>query len=232
MIDQTSQIGERVVIGENVVIEENVKIGSDVVIGHHVVIKKDTVIGDHVQIHDLTSLGRSPGGNKKMARKPPVDLPPLIIHSHSVIGCNCVIYRGSTLHEGVLVGDLASIRENVQIGKDTIIGRNAVVENKTGIGERVTIQTGSYITADMIIEDDVFIGPCFSSSNDKYMGKGNYPHQGPTIRRGAKIGNNATLLPSITIGAESIVGAGAVVTKDVAEKETVAGNPAKPLKKK
>src|SRR5690606_3008189 len=110
-------------------------------------------------------------------------------------------------------------------------GRCVTVEPKTTIGKRVTIQTDSYITSDMIIEDEVFIGPCCSSSNDKYMGRGNYPHQGPIIRRRARIGNNATLLPGIVIGEDAVVGAGAVVTKHVEQGQIVVGNPAKPLHK-
>ncbi|AMA73964.1 N-acetyltransferase [Aneurinibacillus thermoaerophilus] len=108
------------------------------------------------------------------------------------------------MHEDVLIGDLSSIREDVVVEESSIIGRNVIVEPATAIGKRVTIQTGSYITANMIIEDEVFIGPCCSSSNDKYMGMGNYPHKGPMIKRGAKIGNNATLLPGITIGEKAI----------------------------
>ena len=231
MIDKTAQIGKNVSLGENIVIEENVTIGNDVIVGHNVVIKKDTIIGGRVQIHDLTLLGKFPGSNKKMARKPPLTVPPLIIESGVIIGSNCVIYRGVSICEGVFIGDLASIREDVCIGTDSIVGRNVMIENKTSVGERVTIQTGSYITADMIIEDDVFIGPCFSSSNDKYMGQGNYKHQGPIIKKGAKIGNNATLLPAVVIGEKSIVGAGSVVTKDVAENEIVVGNPSRSINK-
>jgi acetyltransferase-like isoleucine patch superfamily enzyme len=93
----------------------------------------------------------------------------------------------------------------------------------------VTIQTSSYITSNMTIEDNVFIGPCCSTSNDKYMGKGNYVHQGPIIRQGAKIGNNATLLPGITVGEDAMIGAGAVITRDVLPGCTVVGNPGKRL---
>src|SRR5690625_4511302 len=91
-----------------------------------------------------------------------------------------------------------------------------MVENNTRIGGRVTIQTSAYVTADMIIEDEVFIGPCFSSSNDKYMGTGKVKLKGPTLKKGAKIGNNASLLPEVVIGEGAMVGAGAVVTKDIA----------------
>jgi len=230
MIDKTVQISKNVTMGEHVVIEKNVVIGEDVVIGHHVIIKAGTVIGNHVMIDDLVSLGRAPTSNKKMARKPVNDLAPLVIEDHVKIGSNCVVYRGSTISEGVFIGDLASIREKVKVGKGSIIGRNAMVENNTCIGERVTIQTSAYVTADMLIEDEVFIGPCFSSSNDKYMGEGNYPHQGPVLKKGAKIGNNAIFLPGVVIGEKAIVGAGAVVTKNVKDHDVVIGNPANPLK--
>jgi acetyltransferase-like isoleucine patch superfamily enzyme len=212
------------------VIEENVIIGDNVSIGHHVVIKKDTKIGDFVQIGELTVLGKPTSSNKKMARKPERTLEPLTIKDNVTIGCNSVIYRHVKLDTGVFVGDLTSIREQVTVGEDSIVGRNAIVETNTKIGKRVTIQTGCYITADMIIEDDVFIGPCCSSSNDKYMGMGNFKHQGPVIKRGAKIGNNATLLPAITIGEKSIIGAGSVVTKDVPANKTVVGNPGRIIK--
>lgn len=225
MIHATAKIGNDVTLGENVVVEENVVIGNHVSIGHHVVIKKDTIIGNYVQIGDLTVLGKTTSSNKKMTRKPGQILNPLIIEDHVTIGCNSVIYRHVTLENGVFVGDLSSIREMVIVGEDSIVGRNAIVETNTKIGRRVTIQTGCYITADMVIEDEVFIGPCCSSSNDKYMGMGNYKHQGPIICKGAKIGNNATLLPAVIIGENAIVGAGSVITKDVPANKTVVGNP-------
>ncbi|WP_453990406.1 DapH/DapD/GlmU-related protein [Bacillus nitroreducens] len=225
MIHPSVVLGDNVKIGENVVIEENVIIGDSVSIGHHVVIKKDTKIGNFVQIGELTVLGKPTSSNKKMARKPGAALDPLVIDDYVMIGCNSVLYRGGKLNPGVFVGDLASIREKVEIGEDSIIGRNAIVETNTKIGNRVTIQTGCYITADMVIEDEVFFGPCCSSSNDKYMGMGNFKHQGPIVKKGAKIGNNATLLPAITIGENAIVGAGSVITKDVPPNKTVVGNP-------
>ncbi|SDK49485.1 N-acetyltransferase [Sediminibacillus albus] len=232
MIHSSAFIGENVSLGENVVIEPDVIIGNNTTIGNFVVIKQGTIIGSNVYVGDLTSLGKTPSSNKKMARHPAKDIPPLLIDDQVTIGNHCVIYKGSVIHKGILIGDLASIREGVEIREDSIIGRNAMVENNTYIGKRVTIQTSSYITADMTIEDEVFIGPCCSSSNDKYMGMGNYEHKGPTLKKGAKVGNNATLLPSVTIGERVIVGAGAVVTKNITDDDVVAGSPAKPLNKR
>lgn len=224
-VHETAQIGKNVRLGSYVVIEKNVVIGNDVVIGHHAVIKQDTKIGNSVIIHDGAILGRAPSGNKKMVRKPVTNLLPLVIEDHVTIGNHCVLYRGLNIFEGVLVGDLASIRENVQIGRHSIIGKNVTVENNTNIGDHVTVQTGSYITAHMTIEDDVFIGPCFTSANDKYMGEGNYDLQGPTLKKSVKIGSNATLLPGIIVGEKAIIGAGTVVTKHVNSGDVVVGNP-------
>lgn len=230
MIHETVKVGKNVVLGEGAVIEENVAIGDDVTIGHHAIIKKDTQLGSGVMIGDLAVLGKETSSNKKMARQPKKAGGPLVIEDGSVIGSNVVIYRDVRLGKGVFVGDMASIRENVTVGEESIIGRSAMVENNTKIGCRVTVQTGCYITADMEIEDQVFIGPCCSTSNDKYMGTGNYQYKGPTIKRGAKIGNNATLLPSVVIGEHAVIGAGAVITRDIPAGKTAYGNPGRVMK--
>lgn len=229
MIDKTAQVGKNVVIGTYAVIEENVMIGDNTTIGHNTVIKQNTVIGSNVHIEDGTIVGRIPSSNKKMARKPTGKLNPLKIGNDVQVGSNCVLYRGSNIEEGVFIGDTVSIREHVHIDKNTIVGRYVTVENNTKIGKGVTIQTNAYVTADMIIEDGVFIGPCVSSSNDKYMGMKSVAYEGPVLQKGAKIGNNATLLPGVVIGEGAIVGAGAVVTKNVPPEETVIGNPARKL---
>lgn len=229
MIHDKAIIGDNVKLGEYVVIEGDVIIGNNVSIGNHVVIKKGTRIGHNVTIGDLSVLGKVPTSNNKMARKPNLTTALLEIHDQVTIGCNTVLYSGTKISQGVFIGDLASIRENVRIGEESIIGRNAMVEMNTEVGKRVTIQTGTYITADMVIEDEVFIGPCCSTSNDKYMGRSNYRHKGPILKKGAKIGNNATLLPGIVIGNGGIVGAGSVVTKDVLDYQVVVGSPARVL---
>lgn len=223
LINAQALIGEHVRFGENVVVEEGVIIGDFVTIGHNSVIKKDTIIGNYASIGNLTSLGKSPSGNVKMIKNSTTATPPLVIGEGVKIGDNCVIYRGGVLHDHTFIGDLASIREYVELGEKSVVGRNAILENNTKIGNSVTIQTGSYITAYMVIEDNVFIGPCCSTSNDKYMRSGGIGLKGPIIKYGAKIGNNATLLPGITLGKESIVGAGTVVVHDVPDYKTVMG---------
>lgn len=215
-------------LGENVVIEEGVTFGENVTIGHNSVILAGTIIGDNVKIGANCVLGVKRSGNKRMRRDDDA-LGKLIIGSDTTIGNVVSIYSGSQIGENCFVGDHASIRENVFIGQETVIGRASIVELNTTIGARCTIQTLAYVTGDTTIEDDVFIGPCVSMSNDKYMGLRDYTMRGPHIKRNVKIGNNATLLPAVTIGENAVVGAGSVVTKDVNSGDTVVGVPVKKL---
>jgi len=89
------------------------------------------------------------------------------------------------------------------------------------------------VTAYSILEDDVFIAPCVVTTNDNFMGRTEQRHalrKGPTIRRGARIGGGAVLLPGIEVGEEAFVGAGAVVVRNVPPRALVVGNPARRIR--
>jgi acetyltransferase-like isoleucine patch superfamily enzyme len=151
------------------------------------------------------------------------------------IGDNAVIRSGSAIYSSVKIGKNFRtghnilIRENTEIGDGVLIGTNSVVENNCKIGNNVSIQTNVYITTNTIIEDNVFMGPCSVTTNDKYMQAG-AKLIGPTIKKGARIGGNAIILPGIMIGELAAVGSGAVVTHDVPPGATVVGNPARKMK--
>ncbi len=220
-------------MGKNVVVEENVKFGENVVIGHNVVIRRDTVIGNNVVIADNTVLGKEPMKAKASATTEKRELPPLVIGDNVAIGAGCVIYRGAELGDHVFVGDLATIREDVKIGEGTIVGRGVTVENKCEIGRWVKLETNAYITAMSVIEDYCFVAPMVTFTNDMFMGRTEERFKyfkGPHLKRGARIGANATLLPGIVIGEDAVVGAGSVVTKNVPPKVIYVGVPAKYLK--
>jgi acetyltransferase-like isoleucine patch superfamily enzyme len=103
------------------------------------------------------------------------------------------------------------------------------VENQVKIGSDVSIQTGVYITTNTTLEDKVFMGPCSVTTNDKYMQVG-AKLIGPTIKKGARIGANATILPAVVVAENAVVGSASVVTKNVPAGAIVAGNPARILK--
>jgi len=232
-IAENSFIGENVSIGKNVVIEDNVKIGNNCKIGHNVIVHRDTIIGDNVTIGDNTVLGKEPYVSAMSATTKKKDLKPLIIRSNVVIGANCIIYRGSEIDEFVFIGDLASIREDVKIGLKTVIGKGVTVENQTTIGKKVKIETNAYITAISIIEDYCFIAPEVTFTNDNFLGRTEERKKyfkGPTLKKGARIGANATILPGIIIGEDAVVGAGSVVTKDLEPRKIYVGVPAKYFK--
>ncbi len=196
------------------------------------VVYPGTVIGDGCKILDYAVVGKQPTlSPRSTAKKEP--LPPLELGAGTVVSTGAVVFAGTTIGERVIVGDQACVRERCTIGPDVVIGRGSLVENDTTIGELTKIQADAYITAYSTLEDNVFIAPCVVTTNDNYMGRTEKRHdlvKGPTIKRGARIGGAAVLLPGIEVGEEAFVGAGAVVIRDVAARSLVVGNPARPIR--
>lgn len=122
---------------------------------------------------------------------------------------------------------------NAEIGKKCNICSHCLIENDVVIGDRVTIKCGVQLWDGLRIEDDVFIGPNVTFTNDKYPKSKEYPDQflSTVVKKGASIGANATILPGVTIDENAMVAAGAVVTKDVPSGVTVMGVPAKVVEK-
>lgn len=135
----------------------------------------------------------------------------------------------SQIGQGTRIWQFVVVLKGAKIGADCNICAHTLIEGDVVIGDRVTVKSGVQIWDGSVIGDDVFIGPNATFSNDLYPRSKKYPTQfnGVIIKNGASIGANATLLPGITIGEKSMVGAGAVVTKDVPSRALVIGNPAK-----
>lgn len=121
------------------------------------------------------------------------------------------------------------VLSGASIGADCNINCHCFIENDVVIGNRVTIKAGVQLWDGIRIEDDVFIGPNASLLNDKFPRTKQYPdeYKGVTICKGASVGANATVMPGVVIGSCAMIGAGAVVTKDVPPNAIVYGNPAR-----
>ncbi len=228
----TAHIGKGSSVGKFCVVGERVVLGKNCVVGNNVTIHAGSKIGDNARIDDNAIIGKGPARAKRsiFRGKDTDELSPPTIGNNCVIGAQAVIYVGSRLANDVFVADLATIRENVTIGEKTIIGRNVTVENYCTIGKSCKLETNCYITAYSTIEDYCFISPMVTTTNDNYLGrtKERFKHfKGVTVRRGGRIGAGAVILPGVEIGADAVVGAGAVVTKNVPARTVVVGVPAK-----
>jgi len=191
-----------------------------------------TVLGEGVVVHDHAIVGKQPALSPRSTASRDA-LPPAELGDGTVVSTGAVVFAGAKLGARVLVGDGACVRERCVIGDDVVIGRGSLVENDATVGARTTIQAHAYVTAYSTVEEDVFIAPCVVTTNDNFMGRTERRHElkkGPTIRRGARIGGGAVLCPGVEIGEEAFVGAGAVVTKDVAPRKVVVGNPAREIR--
>lgn len=130
------------------------------------------------------------------------------------------------------VWQFSVILPGANIGESCNICAHTFIENEVLIGNNVTIKCGVYLWDGITIEDNVFIGPNATFTNDKHPRSKSYPDEylKTIIKKNSSIGANATILPGITIGENSLIGAGAVVTQNVPAHAIVVGNPAKIVK--
>ena len=157
---------------------------------------------------------------------------PLRIGARATIRPFTTIYAGSVFGDDLQTGQGVSIREDNVVGDAVSIGTNAVLEFGNRIGDRVRIHSGCFLEM-ATIEDDVFVGPNVVFTDDPHpMGCPRYKEckGGAVVRRLARIGANATILPGVEIGEGALVGGGAVVVDDVPAGVVVVGNPARVVK--
>jgi acetyltransferase-like isoleucine patch superfamily enzyme len=191
-----------------------------------------TKLGDGVKVLEHAVVGKQPAlSPRSTAKRDPLE--PTEIGDGTIVSTGAVVFAGAKVGARVILGDQSCLRERVVVGDDVVIGRGSLVENDTTIGAMTKIQAEAYITAYSTLEEHVFIAPCVVTTNDNFMGRTERRHElikGPTIRRGARIGGGAILLPGVEIGEDAFVGAGAVVTKDVERRMLVVGNPARVMR--
>ena len=139
------------------------------------------------------------------------------------------LVASSRIGEGTRIWAFVNILAGASIGRDCNICDRCFVENDVVIGDRVTVKCGVSVWDGTRLEDDVFVGPDVTFSNDLRPRSGVRleSHPATVVREGASLGSGAVLLPGVTIGRWALVGAGAVVTRDVDDHTLVYGNPAR-----
>lgn len=154
------------------------------------------------------------------------------IGARAVVRSHTVIYAGNRIGDDFQTGHGVLLREENQIGDGVSIGSHSIVEHHVRIGSRVRLHSNVFVPEYCILEDECWLGPNVVLTNARYPRS---PHvqeelKGAIVRRGAKIGANATVLPGVIIGENALVGAGAVVVTDVPANGVVVGNPARLVK--
>jgi len=174
-----------------------------------------------------------------MSKLQPSDLAPGLLLGSGVeiaegvlIGGHAVIHDGASIAASARIGDFAQIRDGARIGPGSTIGSYSCVDPGVVVGARVSVQTRCYLTGGTVVEDDVFIGPGVTLTNDNTMDR-HAPgkrFEGALLRRACRVGGASTICPGVEIGEEAFVAAGAVVTADVAPRAVVMGVPARQLR--
>ncbi|MFR1503166.1 MAG: DapH/DapD/GlmU-related protein [Opitutales bacterium] len=133
--------------------------------------------------------------------------------------------QSKNIGEGTNIWQYCVVLPGAVIGNNCNICSHCFIENDVKIGNNVTVKCGVQLWDGVEIEDDVFIGPNVTFCNDRYpkSGNKNFKLEKVVVKKGASIGANATILPGVTIGENALVGAGAVVTKDVDRDSKVIG---------
>ena len=183
---------------------------------------ENVTLGENCILEDFCLVGVAPRGMREGEL-------PTHIGDGAVIRSHTVIYAGNEIGRNFQTGNKVNVRESNHIGDNVSIGTLSVVEHHVRIGNNVRIHTQAFIPEFSVLEEGCWIGPNVVLTNAKYPLSPGVKESlaGPVIRKGAKIGANATLLPGVTIGENAMVGAGSVVVHDVPAGAVVVGNPAR-----
>ena len=159
---------------------------------------------------------------------PRVDRGDLVLGADARVRSGTVLYRGSVIGARLSTGHNVVVREQCEIGDDVSVWSNTVIDYGCRIGNRVKIHANCYVAQFTEIDDDAFLAPGVTIANDLYPGNSASAElmSGPSIGAGAQIGVNVTILPFVRIGAGSLIGAGAVVARDIPAGRIAYGHPA------
>ena len=225
-----STISPKAKIAKTAVIHEGVTIEDNVIIHDYVVIYPGVIVKEGTEIYDHCVLGKHPTSPGSTARPLKEEYSPVVIGRNCMLCPGVIVYIGTEVGEHTLLGDYCSIREDCSVGEYCIIGRNVCVNYETEIGHHTKIMSNTNITGNMKIGNHVFISVLVATSNDNAMGRDGYSREeicGGIIEDYVTVGAAANILPKVRIGRNSIIGASALVTKDVAPNSVMMGVPAR-----
>lgn len=182
-------------------------------------------IGEGADIGEFCIIGLPPRGKKAGEVK-------TSIGKNAVIRSHTVIYAGNQIGDGFASGHSVLIREDNTIGHNVSVGSHTVIEHHLEIQDGVRVHSQAFVPEFTVLEKGCWIGPnvVFTNALHPLCKRVKDCLKGATVKQGAKIGANSTILPDVVIGQDALVGAGSVVAKDVEDRAVVAGVPAKKFK--
>jgi acetyltransferase-like isoleucine patch superfamily enzyme len=222
IVSSNAKIGKNVTLREGVIIEDNVVIGDDSYIDYNTILRENVTLGANSFVGANCILGEFHADFISDRER----------HVHvTQIGTDAVIRSGTILYGDISIGDFfqsghrITIREGTRIGDHVSIGTLSDIHGHCEIGNHVRLHSSVHIGQKTIVKDYAWIFPYVVTTNDPTPPS--HDLLGVTVEEYACVCTGAIILPGKVIGRDSIVGAGALVTKDVAERAVVIGNPAK-----
>lgn len=206
-----------------------VELPDDVELGAHVVIHAGVRIGAGCRIQSGAVIGKQLVlGALSTTPAPDADAV-TVLERGAAVGCHAVIVAGASVGEGAVVGDHTLIREHARMEADSVLGSGAALGRGVRLGARSKVMNYSGISHSSMVEEDVFVGPRVTTTNDPTLGRHGSADaiRGNTLRRGCRIASSVTFLPGVEVGEEALVGAASLVTHDVPARMVALGTPAR-----
>ncbi len=203
----------------DIIVGENIHIGLDTIQYPNVIIESGVFIGPFCVLGEPTASYYEDLENHIFKKT--------IIGKNSIIRSHSIIYEDVIIGENFQSGHHVTIREGTRIGNHCRIGTLCDLQGELNIGNHVSLHSNVHVGQLANIEDFVWIYPYVALTNSHFP-----PHkmlEGVTIRKYAQIATHATILPGIEVGENALVGAGALVSKNVLPERVVFGNPAKDI---
>jgi UDP-2-acetamido-3-amino-2,3-dideoxy-glucuronate N-acetyltransferase len=212
-------------LAPNLLVGARLRIDDEVEIGPNVVLYDDITLEKGVQLDVGAVVGRPARRNRHSSTAVAVD-GPTVLEEGAIVSPYALVSANVQMGPFSFLGDYSHLREGVRLGIDTTVGANGGLGRNVRVGDRTRMQNGCVVGPNSVIESDCFLGPRVQLLTGLTM-RGTDIGGPSTLRRGCQIGAGVTILPGLEVGEEAVVGAGAVVTTDVAPGSVVVGIPAK-----